>query len=1147
MAFRRFNWKLVVVLILAIAALGITVIGLRSWNRTHRASMGLQKGKEAFDAGQWEAAANHYGQYLSVHRTDTAALKRYAQAHMNIRPVRKNSIDQAVNAYKQLLRLEADAESAKNLIEIDLLLNVPAEGEDTANKFLAQKSDSDVRRLLALCLAQQRKYDQAILELMRLIQQDPSQVLAYDILAKIAELKSDSSESEQEALAWFDKAIQSNPQSSMAYVLRANFHLRDNRTAEAAADLEKAQQCPMPEDSEKLMLAAALVRAGQLDKAWQILEQVRQKQTDNVALWPVMAHYALTEGTPEKMASIAQQGLEALGQKNFDFLPLATELYIRAQYYDQARQCIEQMRKVQAGEGVLVFLEGLLAERTNDWPTAAEKYRRSIELGRSGEDISLKLAFALAQTQDWIGAVQIVEKYLSIDNMSARAHLMAGQWLAEQKQWERALEHANRAIAANPNSISGYLLQFQIRFQRQMISQVGNDSWADIIKDTQTLLEKAENKDLRLVLVRSAMQAGQLQQAADWLAPAVKQFPLDPKVVLAQAELLLAENKIPAAIELLEANLAQSSNTELVRSLAFLLVQQKHYSRAESILLQYAGNETNPAEKLDLQLWIVEVQMVSGRQEQAIETLKKLAADYPKDIRVRRKLIELALQKESIDVLQAWIDQIKQIEGANGRQWQYEQAMLWFVRYERGTYYPQVVSLLNETLKANPEDTESRMLLAAAHEAGGNLQLAVKTYLDAMSRNTDDLNVAVAAIGALYRANEYSQADQILTGLLSKGYKDPRLGRLELHSFMQQGKLAPASDVIEKQLQASPGNRNLELAMALIKIRQKEFDSAGQRIDAILSKEPDFLPAIAAKVQLYIATEQKPQAIELSDQTVARLNTAESYLMRCQMNLMLDRKPQILADIDAYRSKAGTQNVQTFLVCSQLYTVCDQPDRALEEIQPALKIANDDLDAQKAIAFTLGIIAEKARMSENQKLIPQIKEILDTLWRKDQHNEQAAFTMAMLLHNQGKEEEAAVMYEKTLALEPRQVVAINNLAWITCRKRNNPQKALELANQGLQIKPDYADLIDTRGLIYFTMGDYGRAMNDFTRSIQLYPAGSPAAIASSYRLAKTLVKLGKIDQAVEQLNKVKQLNQQNPGLTTAEANELDATLKQLTQ
>ncbi len=1145
MAFRRFNWKLVIVLVLALAVLGITVVGLRSWNRTHRASMGQQKGKEAFDAGQWEAAANHYGQYLSVHRTDTVALKRYAQAHLNIRPVKKNSIDQAVNAYRLLLRLEADAESAKNLIEIYLLLNVPAEGEDTANKFLAQKSDSDVRRLLALCLAQQRKYDQAIAELMRLIQQDPSQLLAYDILAKIVQLKSDSSASGQEALAWFDKAIQNNPQSSMAYVLRANFHLRENRTVEATADLERAQQCPMPEDSEKLMLAAALVRAGQLDKAWQILEQVRQKKPDNVALWPVMAHYALVQGTPETMASIAQHGLEALGQENFDFLPLATELYIRAQHYDQARQSIEQMRKVQAGEGVLVFLEGLLAERTNDWPTAAEKYRRSMELGRSGEDISLKLAFALAQMRDWIAAVQVVERQLSVDNTSVRAHLMAGQWLAEQKQWERALEHANQAIAANPNSISGYLLQFQIRFQRQMVSQVNSDSWEDIIRDALAFLEKTENKELRLLLARSAMQTEQLLQAAEWLAPAVRQYPSDPTVVLAQAELLLAEDKIPAAIELLETHLAQLPHAGLVRSLAFLLVQQKDYSRAESVLLQFAGKETNPSEKLDLQLWIVEVQMVSGRQEQAVEMLKKLAADYPKDIRVRRKLIELTLQKETPDTLQAWIDQIKQIEGDNGRQWRYEQAMLWFARYERGTYYPQIVSLLNETLKSNPEDNESRMLLAAAHEAGGNRQLAVKTYLDAMSRNADDLNVAVAAIGALYRANEYSQADQILTDLLSKGYKDPRLGRLELQSFMQQGKLAPASDVIEKQLQASPGNRNLEMAMALIKIRQKEFDSAGRQIDAILSKEPDFLPAIAAKVQLYIAAEQKPQAIELCDQTVARLNTAESYLMRCQLNLMLDRKPQILADIDAYRSKAGTQNVQTYLVCSQLYTVCDQPDRALQEIQPALKIANDDLDAQKAIAFTLGIIAEKAGKSEDQKLIPQIKEILDTLWKKNQHNEQAAFTMAMLLHNQGKEEQAAVMYEKTLALEPRQAVAINNLAWITCRTRNNPQKALELANQGLQIKPDYADLIDTRGLIYFTMGDYGRAMNDFNRCIQLYSAGSPAATASSFRLAKTLAKLGKINQAIEQFNMVKQMNQQNGGLAKAEIDEMDAILKQL--
>jgi len=60
----------------------------------------------------------------------------------------------------------------------------------------------------------------------------------------------------------------------------------------------------------------------------------------------------------------------------------------------------------------------------------------------------------------------------------------------------------------------------------------------------------------------------------------------------------------------------------------------------------------------------------------------------------------------------------------------------------------------------------------------------------------------------------------------------------------------------------------------------------------------------------------------------------------------------------------------------------------------------------------------------------------------------------------------AEVYRRTLSLEPNELVALSNLAWILCEKRGKYNQALELAQKGLQIAPKYIDLIDTLDVVH---------------------------------------------------------------------------------
>jgi tetratricopeptide (TPR) repeat protein len=133
--------------------------------------------------------------------------------------------------------------------------------------------------------------------------------------------------------------------------------------------------------------------------------------------------------------------------------------------------------------------------------------------------------------------------------------------------------------------------------------------------------------------------------------------------------------------------------------------------------------------------------------------------------------------------------------------------------------------------------------------------------------------------------------------------------------------------------------------------------------------------------------------------------------------------------------------------------------------------------------------------------------------------------LAILLHTIGRPDESVPLYQRVLQLEPDNLIVINNLAWIMCEEQGKFQEALELAQRGLQISPNYIDLIDTRGVAYYRLGEFNRAVEDFTTCIKLYPAGTLTAISSRFHLARAFAKLGQKDKAVERLKQALDLYQ----------------------
>lgn len=127
---RYFNWKLAIVLLIGLVVLGATAFGLRQWRRSGRAERGLILGNKAYKEHRYEEAASQWGRYLTVERTNVPILLKYADAQLNIRPLKRNNFQQAIAAYRTALREdENNSEAVTKLTEMYLGMGMPGEAE----------------------------------------------------------------------------------------------------------------------------------------------------------------------------------------------------------------------------------------------------------------------------------------------------------------------------------------------------------------------------------------------------------------------------------------------------------------------------------------------------------------------------------------------------------------------------------------------------------------------------------------------------------------------------------------------------------------------------------------------------------------------------------------------------------------------------------------------------------------------------------------------------------------------------------------------------------------------------------------------------------------------------------------------------------
>ncbi len=1072
MATRYFNWRLALILVIGAVVLVGTAYALHRWQKTTRADQALPLGESAYAQQDWEEAATQFGRYLAVNTDNVDVLLKYAEAQMNRRPVTSPHLQQAVAAYRSVLRLErAHTEAARRLTEVYLVMGSPGEAELIAGRYLAERDDPVVRRMLAVALMQQRKFADSARELNSIITTDPSQVLAYELMGQLAEqLPQDVN---KPATFWLDEAVARNPESALAYIVRAGFHLRRNGRTQALADLEQAQNHDLTDSEVRLRLIKELMNANVLDKAKAHLVALREKSPSEQMLWRSWAELALRLDSEEEMYTVAEAGLKELVAQPWDFMPVATELFIRAGRFDKANDCISRMRQKDILPPTVAFLEGLLAERQGEPRDAIAHWQRAISLGYRSPGVHLMLASVFTRLGDTHSAVVQLKTLVSEYPKHLDGHLALARLLVQMRNWPEAVEAARKVQQISRDHVEAILLELQARMQ--MLVAAGGSAveeeraWQNI-EDRLAQIEKTGDSALQVGLLQAqvAMIRGQFSEAESLLAKLKDKYPAEVSLMLLEAEWYGSQGKEQEAISRFQVAIEKFPQAfEPVRSLAVLLDRLNRQQECESLIEDAIARAELPQTRKSLGLLLSEFYRRWDQQDKLHQWLTELTRQFPDDIQSKRKLLLCRQVAQDMKRAQEIVEQIKALEGDTGWQWRYEQARIWTAAEDfkeqqqdktKPGHYAQTIELLQENLLANPDDQASRLLLAAAYEKAGETQLAVARYREALVRSPDNVQVLVRVVAALYRAEYFTEAQEALDRAAQLGLYHPDLQKLQLRGHLQRGELAVASDILQEFVAQDPNDTSVSLSLALVLMRQNKFAEAKVLLDELRAKMPNSASVMAAQIQLQIQQGNGAEAIRLCDEAVKNLNNAFAYVLRAQTHVALKQNAEALEDFNQALA-LEPKKADIWAARSEFYRSVGRVSDAIADIRQALALSPDNVAVQTRTILLLLASGEPSLVREAEALI-------DKALRADSTDAQLRLFKARTLLLKGTNpaaEQARGILRGVTDERPRYADAWEWMVRLELQQ-GEPGRAVDTALRGLAHNPDDRQLLLLKAL-----------------------------------------------------------------------------------
>lgn len=727
-------------------------------------------------------------------------------------------------------------------------------------------------------------------------------------------------------------------------------------------------------------------------------------------------------------------------------------------------------------------------------------------------------AQALVQSGKIAQAEQLFQSALQRDPGSADAALGLARLALVQRQPEQALARVDAILQRQPQHADSLLLK------ADLLRAKGDKAGAKAM--LQQVIATDRNKTQAwLGLIALALDAGQTSEARKQLAELRK---IGPDTLIArhfESLILLQENKPDQALalaldilksapgfppgNLLAANieygkgLYQQATTHLTailsktpghlparRLLIATLLKQGELDKANAQLTPLLEQHPDDAALLNL---AGEVAVRRKDYAKAMEVYSRAARLAPQNTEVQTRL---AMTKLASGDANEGLHDLEQLALKDGKAVQAD--MVLALTHINKQQWPQAEAATARLASKQP-DSPLPGVLRASILLGRKDVAGARKALDATLQKHPGFVPAAVNLARMDLADKQPEkALQRFETLLAKDGKNVDLIMAYAEFLQLTGKAGDAQSWLEKAHQARPEAIQPTLALTAIAMRNKDAKRALELAQSGVSKKPDSPALLDNLAMVQLASGDTNQALATFAKLVKVAPTAPaSYikLARAQaqsgasaaaidsLQKAISLNPGL---IDPYVWQAEllrkqNKHQEALAVATRLQS--QLPKSAAGHLLAGDLLMQAGKPAEAAAGYTKAAALDPAEplaaLRLSDALFAQGKktdaEAVVAKWLKVHPQDvQARLHVADQLMRQQAFKAAISRYEEVLQLQPRQLAALNNLAFLYHQQRD--PRALALAEQALSLQPELPAVQDTIAMILLDTGQAPRAL-----------------------------------------------------------------------
>lgn len=514
-------------------------------------------------------------------------------------------------------------------------------------RILDNVPDSRQARLMtATILLTQKRLDDAIGEIQKVLQKDDNDAIAHNLLGNAYMAKGMFGEGMRE----YNRATKIDPKIVDAYLKKGYYYFSRGKNTEGESELATAVHAAPDALNSRLILASYHQRAGNSAKALSVLRAGLNGKKSDALLYNSIAAVLLSQNKMDEGLKNIQKAKEIDPAFPASYQNLVT-IYAATGKYDQAiaeysallRNDPKNVRAM-LGSAALYEIKGQDAEALNNYKKAVETQRPEAYMALANYYMKKK------QTRD---ALKTVEDALKIDSRDIALLEMKGRILVADKklkeavktfdeiellkpesgialkigayvamkETEKALEQARRIIEKKPNSASGYMVLASIYESQKDFARA-------IVEAKNGVRVDGSNVQALLYLGNLYEASKDYGQAMSFYSEAVRKKPDFVPALFAQGALLDSTGKKKEAIAKYRMVLEKKDNyLPALNNLAYLSASG-YGNKEESLRLAVAAYKQEPGNAgiLDTLGFVL---LKNSRKEDAKKVLEKAAIALP--------------------------------------------------------------------------------------------------------------------------------------------------------------------------------------------------------------------------------------------------------------------------------------------------------------------------------------------------------------------------------------------------------------------------------------------------------------------------------------------------------------------------------------